>query len=303
MIKKFFKDFKADSPVLPNDFGKIIKVTEKATLPEIFKMLIENQIQAVPVVDSKSNKSLYVVSIHDILEHFVDHFSEEEFKNSDIYVLTLKEELQQHSKVQEAAHLAISVPKEVDLYHVIQLMIQHKVHRVLVYDETGHLINIITQSRVIKLLSGIIDSSPVAKKTIQELNLGTKPVITIHEKETTIQGFKLIKEKKVSAVGVIDDHGKLVGVLSASDLKLIGYNIQFFKYFGECLRDYLARIQMNEPPSEGIPPLVTCKLTDTLADIVRIIVFYRLHRLFVVDKDNKPIAVISLVDILEKVVE
>jgi CBS domain-containing protein len=46
------------------------------------------------------------------------------------------------------------------------------------------------------------------------------PVVTINMKHFMIDAFKLIWDNEVSGVGVVDDNGKLVANISASDLKV-----------------------------------------------------------------------------------
>lgn len=94
--------------------------------------------------------------------------------------------------------MAICVPGDVDLSQVVDVMVEHNLYRILVTDNEGHIINLITQSTIIKLLSGVLDSSVLSKKTIQELNLGFKEVISINEKDIVLHGFKLIKEKVIT---------------------------------------------------------------------------------------------------------
>jgi acetoin utilization protein AcuB len=42
--------------------------------------------------------------------------------------------------------------------------------------------------------------------------------ITIHENATFDEGLRLIREKKVRRLPVLDDHGRLVGIIAEKDL-------------------------------------------------------------------------------------
>lgn len=55
-----------------------------------------------------------------------------------------------------------------------------------------------------------------------------KKVITVNENIPTIQSFRTIAENNVTAVAVVNNEGKLVGNLSASDLKVITILTQLF---------------------------------------------------------------------------
>jgi CBS domain-containing protein len=52
------------------------------------------------------------------------------------------------------------------------------------------------------------------------LSIGTKPVLSVNHNTSAIDTFRLMDNKKISGVAVVDDSGKLVGNTSAIDLKL-----------------------------------------------------------------------------------
>lgn len=85
-------------------------------------------------------------------------------------------------------------------------MVEKGTHRVIVLDEQvcfpqgfvnnkGKLTNIITQSRIAQLLPFVADSSAKFKKSLKELNLGQKPVITVTESSSAISAFQLMRDK------------------------------------------------------------------------------------------------------------
>jgi len=192
-------------------------------------------------------------------------------------------------------------------------MITKKTHRVLVCSSKGELINLITQSRVMQFFPGIIEGSPSCKKTIKELGLGEKSVITVNFNESAYCAFKTMVDRRVSGLAVVDDWGCLVGNISISDFKLCGYDSRFWDLLGKSVNEYmkevLAKPEVNirtrvlySLTTKEVMPAVKCYEDDSLQVVVKLFSFYGVHRLFVVDSQRKPIGVITLSDLLKEVV-
>ena len=57
---------------------------------------------------------------------------------------------------------------------------------------------------------------------IAGIGAGKKDVVTICVDELAMEGFKLLEEKKVSALAVVNNDGQLVGEMDSNSLKMIG---------------------------------------------------------------------------------
>ena len=65
------------------------------------------------------------------------------------------------------------------------------------------------------------------RKPIKEL-FGKRETLSIEQSKTMIEAFQMISQKLVSGLAVVDDHGQLVGNISASDMRVIkNKNINF----------------------------------------------------------------------------
>jgi len=114
----------------------------------------------------------------------------------------------------------IAVDKSISIGHAINRMNINGVHRIAAVDSDGSLQDLITQSLIIKFLTSHLDEIPFAAKTVDELKLGYRDVITVGQDKSCFFGFQTIVENKVSGVGVTDEDGKIIGNLSASDIKV-----------------------------------------------------------------------------------
>lgn len=178
----------------------------------------------------------------------------------------------------------------------IDMMVNWRVHRVPVVDTSGELITIVTQSHVARLIyKWLARFEQLADSTVEQLKLGFADVITVREDEEAIAAFRLIHEHGVSAVGVVNAEGRLVGNVSASDLKAIGYD-------GKLLARLFVPVSefVKETRPEGVGAITVAPRTS-FGQVLDKLVSNHIHRVYVVDESQggKPIGVISLLEILK----
>jgi len=193
-------------------------------------------------------------------------------------------------------------------------MVANHAHRILISNDQGKLTNVITQSRVVNYLLPSLESPSKANKSLKELKIGFKDVVSINKKAMAFHAFKLMKEKKVSAVAVVDDHGRIVGNISVNDIKLLGYRLQYFNILSMSCEEYLKEISENPEMEEtrtqiykkfqGLNPhyVISCQSTDSLATAIKMLSFFQVHRLYIVE-GGKPVGVISLYDVLAELIK
>lgn len=117
----------------------------------------------------------------------------------------------------------------------MQVLVEHKVHRIPIVDSAGDLVSIVSQSHLVKLLRDNHSKFPAMKKKIGPLKLGYREVLSVKTNQRAIDAFNLIHKtvnfrmsyysylnflQKVSGVAVLNEQQELVGNLSASDLKV-----------------------------------------------------------------------------------
>lgn len=186
------------------------------------------------------------------------------------------------------------VDQRAPVTNAIDLMIKWRVHRVPVVDTDGELLTVITQSHIARLIyKWLARFEQLADSTVEQLKLGYGEVITAQENEQAIAAFRLIHERAVSAVGVVDSEGKLVGNVSASDLKVIGYDGKLLAHLFVPISDF---VKITRP--EGVSA-ITVSPSSSFSQVLDKLVSNHIHRVYVVDEQRKPIGVISLLEILQ----
>ncbi len=161
-------------------------------------------------------------------------------------------------------------------------------HHVAV-EKDGKLANILSQMDILRWLHNDPQRMGAAgRKTLQGLQLHRKKVVCVRSNDLTIDAYYTIYRAQVSGAGVVDEQGKLVGCLSAADLKQIAENYDFTTLL-KPVKEFL---------TDEAPDPVVLHAFDTLADVVAKLVTNHVHRVFIVGPGGYPQGVVSTTDVL-----
>jgi CBS domain-containing protein len=173
-------------------------------------------------------------------------------------------------------------------------------HRVPVVDSQKKIVNLVTQSDLLAFLARHIHLiKDDAKKTIEEMGFGKEKPVTAVGSDTVARVLMHVNAKRLSALPVVDKEGKLIGNFSASDLK--GLNR---KNLGILLMPVLEFLKKRAEPEDNfscersLHPLTLTK-DSHIDDAIFKMVATRVHRLWVVDGQHKPVGVVSLTDLMK----
>lgn len=128
--------------------------------------------------------------------------------------------------------------------------------------------------------------------------------VTIKTTESMQSAAELLSKRQLSGVPVIDDNGRCVGVLSATDF------VQWMdrtKPETPPIADPFYRIERPgrvplEPVSEWMTAdPVTVSRERNVADIARMMLVAHIHRVIVVDNDDRPVGIVTTTNILSAV--
>ena len=118
----------------------------------------------------------------------------------------------------------ITIDKEADIFAAQAKMAENSIRHLPVVDKNNFLIGIITDRVIRTALPYDLFKNPAdedARKKITGLKIKdimTRDPITISPMYTIQDALLLIQEKKVGAFPVVDDKGKLTGIISVRDL-------------------------------------------------------------------------------------
>ena len=161
------------------------------------------------------------------------------------------------------------------------------------------LVGIVSQSDIVRWLASHVDSLPRALQCLEEQDVVNKSLVTVRDTDTVYEAFLAFGEAKVTGGPVVDSDGRLVGVLSASDVRRSdGYNL-----FSDLDRPVLDYLTLTNPAftttshSSSLLP-ATGQVGTPMVELLRSAVDHSVHRLIIVDGDRRPRAVLSLHDLL-----
>ncbi|KAF7646707.1 hypothetical protein LDENG_00183590, partial [Lucifuga dentata] len=186
------------------------------------------------------------------------------------------------------------------LFDAIYSLLKHKIHRLPVIDpESGNVLHILTHKRILKFLhifGGKIPKPAFIQKEIQELGIGTfRNIATIQETATLYDALSIFVERRVSALPVVDEQGKVVALYSRFDV----INLAAQKLYNNLDMTMQEAVRRRVGFVAGV---IKCYPDETLETILDRIVKAEVHRLVLVDRADVVKGIISLSDLLQAMV-
>jgi len=164
------------------------------------------------------------------------------------------------------------------------------------------LVGLVTRTDLLALLTTAMRAGgpcyALGRRTLAELNTVARSSEfgTIATSASVSTAILSLARWHVPALAVIDEQrgGALVGNFSTTDLLDIWLDRD--SICATLLLSVEAYLTVHSPTSL-LPLAVSVRLDETLADVVGCLVENRVHRLWVVDDDDKPMSVLSMCDI------
>jgi len=289
--------------------GEVIVVLSTEKPYDGFKKLIAHNILSAPVFDVNTKKYTGFLDMRDLVSFvvFIDDDQKSDVPNNlDDILIKGSKLLKVPLEGVTCTYLSrrnsfVPVSSNDNLLKVCEILAKG-VHRVPVVNDKGEVTNIISQSSVISFLNkNATKFHHELVPTIHDLNIGSKPVFGVPKDTPTIETFRLMDNKKISGIAVVDENGRLVGNTSASDLKLF-LKTPSIELLQMPIMNFLNKIRQES--IDITAPTITCKSSDTLALSIGKIFSTKVHRIFIADDESgyKPIACLSITDILRYIV-
>lgn len=123
--------------------------------------------------------------------------------------------------------------------------------------------------------------------------LMTRTVLTVKKDLSVRKLVKLLEKNKITGAPVVDDDGKLIGIVSSTDvIRAIDHLIRVHVSIDEQKED---KGMFNWVEGVMTSKVITASEDDDVQDVFRLMVERKIHRLPVV-KDGRPIGIISSLD-------
>jgi CBS domain-containing protein len=105
------------------------------------------------------------------------------------------------------------VHPDMKITHAAKIMSKHHTESLIIQDKKGNITGILTDKDI---LTDVV-AKKKSLKQIQAKNIMTKNIITISPDQKIEQAVKLMKEKKIDKIPVME-RGKIIGMVTAKDL-------------------------------------------------------------------------------------
>jgi 5'-AMP-activated protein kinase regulatory gamma subunit len=194
----------------------------------------------------------------------------------------------------------LSVHPSRPLYEACTQMLKTRARRIPLVDiddETGRemVVSVITQYRILKFISVNVAQTEMLKKSVAEIGLGTYGDLQTANMDTrVIDVIHMMVKYSISSVPILDKEGHVLNVFEAVDVISIikgGVYDDLTTGVGDAL----------SKRADDFAGIYTCSEEDRLDSIFDTIRKSRVHRLVVIDEENRLKGVISLSDILKYV--
>lgn len=302
--------------------GKVIEVESTADIHDAFQVLVDNRILSAPVRDVATKEYLGFLDVRDLVKFAVYAADVSRFnvsspgghKQGSLHDTIKRGSRSVHQSGQgiNVAELAKSrvfdpVPFEgTTLWDAAEKMTSGSqgIHRVPVVDNAGNVVNIVSQSTIVQYLNKFMgpipsdeqkDAGVAYLKCSDGRSLMTSPVFAIRKDESALSVLGLMDRRNISGVVVVDFDGTAVAQISSSDLKLWLKRDQSLRI---SVMDFLSAVRQSENMQQEMYPIVCVTGASPLQRVIGGLKATKLHRMFIVDEERRPIGVVSLSDVL-----
>nr|KAF6277133.1 protein kinase AMP-activated non-catalytic subunit gamma 2 [Myotis myotis] len=278
--------------------SKLVVFDTTLQVKKAFFALVANGVRAAPLWESKKQSFVGMLTITDFINILHRYY-----KSPMVQIYELEEhkiETWRELYLQETFKPLVNIPPDASLFDAVNSLIKNKIHRLPVIDPiSGNALYILTHKRILKFLQLFMSDMPkpaFMKQNLDALGIGTYHNIAfIHPDTPIIKALNVFVERRVSALPVVDESGKVVDIYSKFDV----INLAAEKTYNNLDITVTQALQHRSQYFEGV---VKCSKLEILETIVDRIVRAEVHRLVVVNEADSIVGIISLSDILQALI-
>ncbi len=210
------------------------------------------------------------------------------------YFTMIKSSLPANTKVQHCLTHTAKIYLNYPLSKVCELFIQSKIHYLPVFDNEDKFLGIISARRILTYFKDM----PIFKVAVESIiRKRWKGLITVFEDDTITQAIHLFKTNKISKLIVINHERKLKGVLSYYDLIKLMVSPKYSSHHGERVNEKISFYNYRVK-NFAKNYVLTLSKEKHLIEVINLIVNKKIGSVIVVDKERRPLGIITTRDIL-----
>ncbi|XP_055990769.1 5'-AMP-activated protein kinase subunit gamma-2 isoform X2 [Sorex fumeus] len=278
--------------------SKLVVFDTTLQVKKAFFALVANGVRAAPLWESKKQSFVGMLTITDFINILHRYY-----KSPMVQIYELEEhkiETWRELYLQETFKPLVNISPDASLFDAVYSLIKNKIHRLPVIDPiSGNALYILTHKRILKFLQLFMCDMPkpaFMRQNLEALGIGTyRNIAFIHPDTPIIKALSIFVDRRVSALPVVDEAGKVVDIYSKFDV----INLAAEKTYNNLDITVTQALRHRSQYFEGV---VKCSKLETLETIVDRIVRAEVHRLVVVNEADSIVGIISLSDILQALI-
>ena len=273
---------------------RLVSIDMTTTLDQALQLLHKDNILSVPVFDFWNNKWVGILTVQDILSYIAF----KDFENGEV-AETFDNGVKPAGNVIRDRGAQLPIAAITDSVADVLEPLCKEVHRMLVRlpvapgsdDDKESELRLITQTDVLRC-AVLLEDAADWTATLEDLGLVKGgDIVTITPEATALTGFQRMCQHDINAVPVVSEEGKLIAVLSASDLR--GLTSNLIQRVKMPVLDFL-----KESRRGHVRRPITASRNASLQEAVNKIMWGRVHRVIIVDDDQKPVGVVTSTDVI-----
>jgi len=274
----------------------ILTLTAEEPILPLMKRLSSVGYQSAVIVDPRTQQALGFVDALDVMSGVLNHLKDYTYSQKGIDVETAN--AQGNSFFNKTCNEFInrsqrdpmvSLTAQNTLLDAVKVL--QDVHRLMVKDDSGRAVNILTQTDILSFIMSRYDLVTSLGKTIKESGINPTDVVgSLGEDTPVIGAMRYMRDCGVSGVAVTNPVGQIVTNFSSADL--LRLTPDKFTLIASTLRNYLQEVH------GFIKPPICCKNTDTVETVMLKLERYNIHRVYIVDDNMIPTGFLSITDIM-----
>uniref|UniRef100_A0A8D3ABB5 CBS domain-containing protein n=2 Tax=Scophthalmus maximus TaxID=52904 RepID=A0A8D3ABB5_SCOMX len=278
--------------------SKLVIFDTTLQVKKAFFALVANGVRAAPLWDNKLKCFVGMLTITDFINILHRYY-----KSPLVQIYELEEhkiETWREIYLKYSINELISITPDSSLFEAIYSLLKNKIHRLPVIDPaSGNVLHILTHKRILKFLhifGSMIPKPRFLQKRINEVSIGTfKQIATVQESASVYDALTIFVERRVSALPVVNEQGKVVALYSRFDV----INLAAQKNYNNLNMTMREAISSRACCVEGV---LKCYPHETLETIIDRIARAEVHRLVLVDRHDVVRGIVSLSDLLQALV-
>lgn len=290
--------------------GRSVITTDTAEdLQSVFKKLVSANILSLPVLNQKK-KYYGMVEMFDLLEYITSLFSDlSTTKLIDLERMLVSERKFINATVKDVIRSPFpkykshkTLERGFSLYTAWEILAYTGSNRVVVLGDSEEVVDIITPSMLVDFLWQNIEKiGDMSKRLVKDLIIEpTEALATIRENTKAIVAFREMVRMDKTGLGVVNEAGQLIDNISPRDLKGIHAEANVFWRLWSTVSEFKKKERMEY--EKKVPhELIYVKPEDNLYSVVEKMATLHIHRVYVIDRDQTPIRVVTQTDILREI--